>query len=99
MNNEQVVNGRVYPLWNQFVENAQKWAGGTLEDHDMGMLMSTPIKTIELIPNGETSAFFQVIGEEFNCGFDVGYGGVVAGENGWITFNGYGGHTWRIKEK
>lgn len=93
-----VINGRRYPLWSQFVQNKSKWIGGVLEDRDMGMSMKTVITDVELRSNGDDSAFFEVHGEDFGCGFDVTYGGVTSGESGWITFSGYGGHEWRIKE-
>lgn len=101
-----VVNGRTYPLWQQFVQNAEKWIGGTLQDDGdsmdrrMGAERSgTEIVEVQLRPNGDDSAFFAVIGKDFECGFDVKYGGVTSGETGWITFSGYGGHSWRIREK
>ena len=99
------VNGKHYPLWSQFIEKQEDWIGGVLEDSGdsmdirMGFVTtSTKIEGIELRPNGKDSAFFEVKGEEFNCGFDVGYGGVAPGEEGWITFSGYGSHKWRIKK-
>lgn len=94
-----IVNGREYPFWSQFVEGQEKFVGGTLQDLDMGMCMETEITGITLKPNGKTSAFFSVNGKSFSCGFDVGVGGVTGGEPGWLTFCGYGGHTWRIKGK
>ena len=100
------VNGKFYPFWGQFVEKQENYIGGILEDSGDNMdramgfkPMTTTITGIELNPNGDDSAFFSVVGVDFDCGFDVQYGGVVAGEEGWITFNGYGGHTWRIKTK
>jgi len=105
------VNGKEYPLWSQFVENKEKWIGGTLDDSGdfidraIGLTsensLQTEITDIELIPNGEDSAFFQVVGKDFTCGFDVGSGGMSGGSGGedgyWVTFSGYGGHEWRIK--
>lgn len=98
------VNGKVYPLWSQFVNGKEQWIGGLLEDtgdfidRKIGFgAMQTQIEDVVLRPNGKDSAFFEVQGREFNCGFDVGHGGVAAGEPGWITFRGYGGHIWRIK--
>ncbi len=101
------VNGKVYPMWGQFVEKKEQWIGGILEDagdsmdRAMGLMgggaLQTEITDIKLIPNGEDSAFFEVEGKDFSCGFDVSVGGVRAGEEGWITFSGYIGHTWRIK--
>jgi len=91
------VNGKQYPLWSQFVERQNEWVGGILEDHDEMMSGKTEIVGITLNPNGKDSAFFSVDGKEFSCGFDVECGGITAGEEGWITFSGYAGHSWRIK--
>lgn len=99
------VNGRVYPMWGQFVEKEKEFIGGILDDSGDAMdkkLEIAPAQTkitgITLKPNGETSAFFKVEGENFSCGFDVARGGIIAGEEGWLTFSGYGGHIWRIKK-
>ncbi len=99
------VNGKDYPLWGQFVEKKEEWIGGTL--HDSGDSMdralelgdlTTEILDIELHTNGEESAWFGVEGKDFSCGFDVEHGGIVAGEKDWLTFSGYMGHKWRIKQ-
>jgi hypothetical protein len=101
----QIINGREYTMWNQFVEKQQEFIGGTLEDFGDSMdrmlgckPMQTEITGIELQPNGTDSAFFSVNGKDFDCGFDVQHGGIAGGEEGWLTFSGYGGHTWRIKQ-
>lgn len=95
------INGKQYPPWSQFVERKEEWIGGTLEDNDMGMTATTEITNITLTPNGEDSAYFSVDGVDFGCGFDVKYGGISGGGVGfgWITLSGYGGHSWRIKQK
>jgi hypothetical protein len=100
------INGKQFPLWSQFIERKSEWMGGTLQDmgDDMDVLlglgsMTTKITDIDLRANGDDSAYFSVDGENFGCGFDVQYGGIIAGAAGWITFSGYGGHTWRIKMK
>lgn len=100
------VNGRVYPLWSQFEDRKKEWIGGVLEDFgdSFDNLLGfkgglTEITDITLEPNGKESASFSVEGKDFSCGFDVKVGGVIGGEEGWITFSGYGGHTWRIKQK
>ena len=67
---ELIINGRVYPMWSQFVEKKSEWIGGTLYDIDMGVKNKTTITDIELIPNGDDSALFRVKGEKFDCGFD-----------------------------
>ena len=35
--------------------------------------------------------------EGFSCGGDTEHVGITGGEEGWLTFSGYGGHTWRIR--
>jgi len=93
------INGKYYPLWSQFVDRKEEWIGGVLEDHDMGEVLITKIRDIELVPNGKESAFFRVIGNSFCCGFGVEFGGIDPnGETGWLTFYGYRGHSWRIKK-
>lgn len=91
------VNGKIYPFWGQFVERKNEFVGGCLQDFDMGYSAETTITDITLEPNGETSAFFSVVGADFTCGFDVGFGGISAGAEGWLTFHGYAGHKWRIR--
>jgi len=99
------VNGKTYPFWGQFIDRKKEWIGGILEEvqnsfpQQEGETEETEITDIVLVPNGKESAFFEVIGKDYSCGFDVRVGGVVGGEDGWITFSGYGGHKWRIKQK
>lgn len=99
------VNGKVYPMWGQFLDRKEEWIGGTLEDHGDSMdrqmkmpVMSTKITDIQIRPNGKDSAMFGVIGEHFECASDVRYLGVTAGEEGWITLSGMFGHIWRFKK-
>lgn len=96
-----IFNGKKYPLWSQFVERKKDFVGGTLQEFqnpdEDGNLVETKITDITLKPNGKESAFFSVTGEDFECGFDCQHGGIVVGEKGWITFEGYGGHIWRIQ--
>jgi hypothetical protein len=101
----KTINGKIYPFWGQFVDKSEEFTGGVLEDcgdsmdRRMGFEpVKTTIKCIQLRPNGDDSAFFEVVGQDFACGFDVKYGGVTGGDPGWITFSGYGGHTWRIHQ-
>lgn len=104
-----IVNGKEYPMWSQFVERKDEWIGGLLKDigdsmdHRMGFGGGeTEITDITLEPNGEDSAYFSVTGKDFSCGFDVQYGGVSGAQEfgeDWLTFSGYGGHTWAIKQK
>jgi hypothetical protein len=93
----ELINGKEYPMWSQFVDKADEFVGKTLEDHDMRMVAKTKVTDISLKPNGKDSAFFTIEGEAFNCGFDVQHGGIGAGEEGWLTFFGYGGHTFRVE--
>lgn len=102
----EAINGKVYPMWSQFIEKKSQWIGGTLEDFGDSIdralgqeRMSTEITDIKLEANGDDSAWFGVVGKDFECGFDVGHGGVTGGDPGWITFSGYLGHSWRIKTK
>jgi hypothetical protein len=99
------VNGKFYSFWGQIVKQKEDWIGGTLHESGDSMdralgfgELTTEIVDIELCPNGEDSAYFEVEGKDFSCGFGVEYGGVVAGEKDWLTFSGYLGHTWRIKQ-
>ncbi len=104
----EIINGKTYPLWQQFIDNKGKWIGGSLEDEGdsfdrqfLGAEMArTMIKDITLVSNGKESAYFSIEGNDFNCGFDVSCGGISGQQKkGWLTFSGYGGHTFRIKEK
>lgn len=97
-----IINRRQYSLWPQFKQQEAEWIGGVLEEKSSGWPetgeAATTITGIEWHANGKDSAWFGVKGEGFSCGFDVQYGGVIPGDKGWITFSGYGGHTWRIKK-
>jgi hypothetical protein len=99
-----IVNGKQYPMWGQLVENKADFIGFILEDMgdtiDRNLSMGTVetvVKDIVLKPNGDSSAMFEIIGEDFTCGFDVNHGGVIGGEKGCLTFSGYGGHIFRMK--
>lgn len=77
------VNGKTYPLWGQFVDRKKEWIGGKLIETnldplcgDIGEQGITKITDIKLEPNGDKSAWFEISGEDFNCGFDVHCGGV-----------------------
>ncbi len=86
-------------MWSQFVESKDDFIGRTLESHDMGMVETTIIENIELIPNGESSAMFYIAGKDFDCSFDVKHGGITAGEKGWLTFDQSFGMMCRIKDE
>ena len=100
-----VVNGKEYKFWGQFVERKVEWVGGILRDDGdpmdrrMGHTTSdTKIVDIRLEPNGKDAAMFLVEGEDFTCGFDVSVGGITGGPDDWLSFSGYGGHTWQIQK-
>ena len=105
MENEKllIVNGKHYPMWSQFVERKAEWIGGILVDNGLifADTMETKITDILLKPNGKDSAFFEIVGEDFSCGFDVSCGGITCNQFGepWLTFAGYGGHVFRIKKR
>jgi len=93
------VNGREYPMWGQFIERKEEWFSGVLQDLEGGEIQETEIIDITLKPNGETDAFFMVHGKDFCCGGSTEFLGITAGEKGWLTLSGYGGHKWRFKQK
>lgn len=110
-NDPAVINGKRYSLWPQFVAKKDEWIGGILQDQAdsdalaLGMPMpeggwhETEITDIRFEPNGETSAMFSVEGKDFGCGSDVQVLYVdPSGEQGWLTFGGYGGQKFRIKK-
>jgi hypothetical protein len=92
------INGLHYPLWSKFVWGKEDFIGGILEELSPSPAV-TLITDIRLTPNGADSAAFHVDGEDFGCGGDVKYTGITGGEEGWLTFSGYGGHRWRIKRR
>lgn len=70
---EQVVNGKFYPMWGQFVEHKDDWIGGQMFDMDslMGPSDVTEITNVELIPNGKESAMICFRGKDFDLTSDV----------------------------
>jgi len=95
-----VINGKTYPLWQQFVDNKAQYIGGTLRDYDYeDDVLTTEITDITLEPNGIDSACFSVNGKDFGCGFDVSIGGLSNSDRfgkNTIAFRGFHGHTWTI---
>lgn len=97
------VNGRYYPLWQQFIDKKDQWIGGTLVELTPGYrdsVVETTIVDITLEPNGEDSAFFSIEGVNFSCGFDTEVGGIAGIQDkqrpGGLWFSGYGGHRFGI---
>lgn len=89
------------------VMNKKKFIGGVLEvfpdafddileDNPEGK--TTKIKDIVLDLKTSNVGKFDVIGKDFECGFNIDQGGTTKGEEGWITFFGYGDTSFRIKE-
>ena len=101
------INGKFYPLWSQFVRAKDEWIGGELVDYGDSFdratgyhPSSTGIVDVALEPNGEKSAIFRIIGERFECAFDVEVGG-ISGEQEkepWLVFAGYGGQKFKIRK-
>ena len=98
---QDVINGRQYSLWPQFVEKKDEFVGGELQDLDpsFGGVGPTVIVNIDFRANGKSSVWFEVAGEDYTCGGDVECLGIIGGDPGWITLSGYGGHAWRFREK
>lgn len=93
----QLINGKHYPMWSQFVEKKSQWIGGRLIDHDMGMDEETEITDVVLQENGESSAWFEIVGKEFSWGGDVRYIGLGApNQPGALTICGYAGMSCSI---
>ncbi|PNX46287.1 MAG: hypothetical protein BV459_06690 [Thermoplasmata archaeon M11B2D] len=92
-------------IWEQIVNKKDEWIGGLLETINMPKGSETPANTVTVIRDIELKEFgdqlfFKVLGEQFACGLQPGRGGgVIAGEDGWLTFCGVRGHRWRIKKK
>lgn len=91
------VNGKFYGLWGNFVQTKERFIGKTLEKFVFQEVLTTKITNITLAPNGTDSAFFEIVGTDFSCCFDVNFGGITSGDLGWITFAGYGNQAFRIK--
>ena len=79
-----LVNGRYYPLWQQFIDEKDRWIGGKMVEMD-GPTIETVITGMKLEPNGAESAFFTVEGKDFNCGFDVHAGGLSSCEEPYVV--------------
>ena len=94
MENEAlVINGKHYPMWSQFVEKKHEYIGGTLIDTEYE---PTPTEIVDIIlrANGENSAYFEVVGKDFSCGFDVNHGGIS-----FDGFQGPFGLSFKIEKK
>lgn len=79
----ELINGKRYPLWEQFVDKKGGFIGEILQDEGF----ETEIVDVTLSPNGDDSAYFEVHGKEFSCGFDVKYGGLSSDNEGMLKFS------------
>jgi hypothetical protein len=88
-------------MWKEIVEQKEKWIGGILEefpDPPFSESLQTVIQNIKLFDeDGDTILMFECA--DFDECFNIKYGGVVAGEEGWITFSVMYCPGFRIKEK
>lgn len=89
------IDGKSYHLWSQLVEGKDRWIGQTLESFEDGEKYTTEVTDIYLTKCGE-SVVFGVDGKDFGCSFNVEYGGITSGDEGWLTLYCYG-HTWRMR--
>lgn len=92
------------------LDRKAEFIGGVLVDYGMGGSMDrvipppqdgfrTTIQDIRMRPNGE-SRFFEVVGEKFTCGADVGHLSIVKSHfvpgDWFVSFRGFGGHPFVI---
>ena len=89
-------------MWQDLIDQKDKWIGGQLIDHgdsmDRSLLKPELLPAITTITGMElTDDSFRILGEEFNCGGSRQYIGLTSEpvENG-LAFSGYGGHRWDI---
>ena len=75
------INGKTYPLWQQFLDQREDWIGGTITNEDMGETLTTEITDVILEANGP-SAMFGFNGKDFNFVFGVKYGGISGDHKG-----------------
>ena len=105
-----VVNGKVYPMWQQFVQKKDEWIGGILTDYgdnfdknfynmSEDFPMKTEITDIVLLPSSIDSAMLIFQGKDFDCGSDVQYLGIVVDKDCvGLKFEGFAGHEWSISK-
>ena len=99
--NSMVINGKVYPLWQQFHGLNTQWVGGCIFDHEYGLSIERPLKEIRLEASGEDSAALVFdIGEESPWFSDVGYIGIGGkGPNGGLMLSRRDGGHFEILNK
>lgn len=87
-----------YPLYQQFIDRKGEWIGGELicSDSSSGDA-STTITDISLEEVGD-SAVFQIHGKDFDCSYNVKYGGVTGSDKqGYLMFSTFFGMDFYIK--
>ncbi len=87
-------------MWQELVDNKKEWKGGVLEEiceagpfEQCAQANPTKIKNIKF-----KEEYIDFIGEDYSCGFDIELGGVIPGEEGWLTMEGPYGHQFRIRK-
>lgn len=101
-----VVNGKIYPMWQQFVQKKDEWIGGVLQDRDNDPFLGgvtigpTVITDVVLRENGKDSAWFEFSGKDYSCGFDVKYGGIGGNQpgNDVLRIQGYGSMAFDVSK-
>lgn len=90
------INGKVYPMYQQFLDNVEDFIGRKLIEHDNFWDDSeTTITGFDLVENGEDSAMFVIKGGAFDASFDVKYSGLIS-RNGNLCFSTNFGTEWEI---
>jgi len=92
-----MVNGKDYPLWEGIIENKKNIIGKKMISTDMGFMGETIVEDIVLRPNGKKSAYFEIIGKDFSCGFDVQHGGITV-ENDKVVYSSFYGMSFYIED-
>lgn len=102
MDKMEPINGKVYPMWSQFIEKKERWIGGHLREFDiiMGMGPETEITDVTLKPNGTDSAMITFHGKDYDCGYDVKYVGISGKQDspGWLTLSSTWGDFFQISD-
>jgi hypothetical protein len=86
MSKKLIINGKYYPMWQQFVDKKAQWVGGKIFNIDMGMTAEAKLTDIRLKPNGDDSAMivFDCIyeGKPDAWSIDVSVAGIGANNTG-----------------
>ena len=104
-----VINGKIYPMWQQFVQKKDEWIKGTLTDlgdkfdkmfYPAGEFpMETIITDITLTMGSPDSAILIFHGKDFDCGSDSQYLCIIPDKDcEGLKFGGFAGHEWIISK-